>query len=336
MNKTKLQGHAAIFVAAIIFGANFPITKHLMPHWMSPWALTYSRFAFGAIAFWTLSLFVKKERVPRKDMFTLLLGSMLGVGFNQALFIFGLQYTSPTDASIVNTVMPIMAMVISFFILKEPITLKKAGGVFLGLFGVLCVILSAHVPAGASKSAPILGDLFCALSCLMYAFFLVITRDVSKRYSPVTIMKWMFLFSTILSFPFGYKDLLTANLFVSGSLNEWLSYGYLLVGATFITYLLMPVAQKRIRPTTIGMYNYVQPLVASVIAISIGQDEFTWIKPIAAILIFAGVYFVTTSKSREDIERELVEVKPALDSEDADRFQVEVVTQQINKDKKIN
>jgi len=215
-----------------------------------------------------------------------------------------LQYTSPTDASIVGTVMPIMAMVISFFILKEPITFKKAGGVFLGLFGVLCVILSAGTSSGVSSPAPVLGDLCCVLSCLMYAFFLVVTRDVSKRYSPVTIMKWMFLFSTVFAFPFGYKDLMKANLFVSGSADEWMAYGYLLIGATFLTYLLMPVAQKRIRPTTIGMYNYVQPLIASIIAISAGQDQFTWIKPVAAVLIFAGVYLVTTSKSREDLERE--------------------------------
>lgn len=336
MNKTKLQGHTAMIVAAIIFGANFPITKHLMPHWMSPWALSYSRFAFGAIMFWALSLFVKNEKVSRKDMFTLFVGSMLGVGFNQTLFIFGLQYTSPTDASIVNTVMPIMAMVISFFILKEPITFKKSGGVFLGMLGVLSIILSAKITSGVEKSAPALGDLLCALSCLMYAFFLVITREVSKKYSPVTLMKWMFLFSTILTFPFGYKDLLSANLFTHGSINEWMSYGYLLVCATFITYLLMPVAQKRIRPTTIGMYNYVQPLVASVIAISAGLDQFTWIKPVAAILIFAGVYLVTTSKSREDVERELVSVKTTSGTEDANRLQVDVVAQQINKDKKIN
>jgi drug/metabolite transporter (DMT)-like permease len=325
MNKTKLQGHAAMLVASIIFGANFSITKHLMPHWMSPWALTFSRFVFAAIAFWTLSLFVRKEKVSRKDMFTLLLGSMLGVGFNQVLFIFGLQYTSPTDASIVGTVMPIMAMVISFFLLKEPITFKKAGGVFLGLFGVLCVILTANASSGVSSPAPVLGDLFCTLSCLMYAFFLVVTRDVSKRYSPVTIMKWMFLFSTIFAFPFGYKDLITANLFANGSADEWMSYGYLLVGATFITYLLMPMAQKRIRPTTIGMYNYVQPLIASVIAISVGQDRFTWIKPVAAVLIFAGVYFVTTSKSREDLELEPQTVE--FESEAEKELSVEPVVQ---------
>lgn len=305
MNKTKLQGHAAMLVAAFIFGGNFPVTKHLMPEWMSPWGLSCSRFAFGALAFWIVSLFVKSEKVTRRDMLILLVGSLLGVGINQGVFLFGLQLTSSSDAAIVGTIMPILVMIISFFILKEPITFKKTGGVLLGLVGVLLVILTASGTSSASRISSVTGDLLCALSSLMYAFFLVVTREVSKRYSPVTIMKWMFLFTTIICCPFGVHDMINSNLFRSGGGQEWFAYLYLLVGATFLTYLLIPMAQKRIRPTTIGMYNYVQPLVASVLSISIGLETFSWIKPVAAVLIFAGVYFVTTSKSREDVEREL-------------------------------
>jgi drug/metabolite transporter (DMT)-like permease len=303
MNKSKLQGNMAMLVSSIIFGANISISKNLMPYWMSPWAVSYSRFAFGAIMFWLVSIFIPKTKIPRKDMIMLFIGSLLGVGINQTAFIYGLQLTAPTDASIVVTMTPIMAMIISFFILKEPITLKKAGGVFLGLSGVLSIILSATYNSG-NHGASVVGDLFCLLSCLAYAFFLVITRDISKRYNGITIMKWMFLFSSVITFPIGFYDLIAAPIFVSGNQAAWGSYIYLLVGATFLTYLLIPVAQKRIRPTTIGMYNYVQPLVASIIAISFGQDTFSWIKPIAAVLIFLGVYLVTTSKSREDVERE--------------------------------
>ncbi len=303
MNRTKLQGNAAMLVASIIFGANIPISKNLMPYWMSPWAVSYSRFAFGAIMFWLVSMFMPRTKIHKKDMLTLFVGSLLGVGINQTAFIYGLQQTAPTDASIVVTTMPIMAMMIAFFILREPITLKKAGGVFLGLTGVLSIILSASYNSGG-KGASVIGDLFCMLSCLSYAFFLVVTRNISKKYNGVTIMKWMFLFSSIVTFPLGFYDLVSARIFVSGDKTAWGSYLYLLVGATFLTYLLIPEAQKRIRPTTIGMYNYVQPLVASIIAISLGQDSFSWIKPIAAILIFLGVYMVTTSKSREDVELE--------------------------------
>ena len=303
MNKEKIRGHVAMLVTSLIFGVNIPLSKNLMPDWMSPLGLTYSRFAFGAMAFWLFSLFMKSEKVTRKDMGTLFLGSLLGVGLNQAAFISGLQMTSATNASIVITITPILAMIISFLILKEPITFKKAGGVIIGLVGVLSMILTSEV-AASGREASMIGDLLCVVSSLSYAFFLVLTRGISKRYSPVTIMKWMFLFSAVLFAPFGYKDVISAKIFTEGTSAAWSSYVYLLVGATFITYLLIPIAQKQIRPTTIGMYNYLQPLVASYIAIMWGQDIFSWSKPLSAILIFAGVYFVTTSKSREDVERE--------------------------------
>ena len=303
MDKAKIKGHIAMLFTSLIFGVNIPLSKNLMPDWMSPLGLTYSRFAFGAMAFWLLSLFLKSEKVTRKDMGTLFLGSMLGVGLNQASFIAGLQMTSATNASIVITITPILAMIISFFILKEPITFKKAGGVVIGLVGVLSMILTSEVSA-SGREASFIGDFLCILSSLSYAFFLVLTRGISKRYSSVTIMKWMFLFSALLFAPFGYREVSSARLFVEGTQTAWSSYFYLLVGATFITYLLIPIAQKQIRPTTIGMYNYLQPLVASFIAIMWGQDVFSWTKPLSALLIFSGVYFVTTSKSREDVERE--------------------------------
>ena len=303
MNKAKFQGHIAMLFTSLIFGVNIPLSKNLMPEWISPIGLTYSRFAFGAVAFWTISMFFKWEKVSRKDMGTLFLGSMLGVGLNQAAFISGLERTSVTNASIVITVTPILAMIISFFILKEPITLKKAGGVLIGLIGVLTMILTSQL-AGHGREASMIGDMLCVLSSLSYAFFLVLTRGISKRYSSVTLMKWMFLFSALLFYPLGSKELFAAKIFQSGSSVAWGSYLYMLIGATLITYLLIPFAQRTIRPTTIGMYNYLQPLVAAFIAIMWGHDTFSWIKPLSAVLIFTGVYFVTTSKSREDVERE--------------------------------
>jgi len=303
MNKEKIRGHVAMLFTSLIFGVNIPLSKNLMPDWMSPMGLTYSRFAFGAMAFWLLSLFLKSEKVTRKDMGTLFLGSLLGVGLNQAAFISGLQMTSATNASIVITITPILAMIISFFFLREPITYKNAGGIVIGLVGVLSMILTSEI-SGADREASMIGDLLCVVSSLSYAFFLVLTRGISKRYNSVTIMKWMFLFSTLIFLPFGYKDVFTAKIFTAGTSAALGSYVYLLVGATFITYLLIPIAQKQIRPTTIGMYNYLQPLVASFIAIMWGHDVFSWSKPLSAILIFAGVYLVTTSKSREDVERE--------------------------------
>jgi len=303
MNKSKVQGHIAMLFTSLIFGVNIPLSKNLMPEWISPIGLTYSRFLFGAIAFWVISLFFKSEKVTRKDMGTLFMGSLLGVGFNQGAFISGLERTSVTNASIVITITPILAMIISFFMLKEPITFKKAGGVMIGLVGVLSMILTSKI-AGHGRDASITGDLLCVVSSLSYAFFLVVTRGISKRYKSLTLMKWMFLFSALLFMPLGFKDLSSAPIFTHGSSLAWSSYLYMLIGATLITYLLIPVAQRQIRPTTIGMYNYLQPVVAAFIAIMWGHDTFSWNKPLSGILIFVGVYLVTTSKSREDVENE--------------------------------
>jgi drug/metabolite transporter (DMT)-like permease len=328
MDKSRIQGHVAILCTSLIFGINIPLSKSLMPNWMSPLGMTYSRFAFGAIAFWLLSAFLKSEKVTRKDMGMLFLGSILGVGLNQASFIFGLEHTSATNASIVITITPILAMIISFFILKEPITFKKVGGVTIGLIGVLSMILTSEV-SSSGREASMIGDLLCVTSSLSYAFFLVLMRGISKRYNSVTIMKWMFLFSALMFLPFGYKEVSSARIFTDGTPAAWGSYIYLLVGATFITYLLIPVAQRRIRPTTIGMYNYLQPLVASYIAIMWGQDIFSWTKPVSALLIFAGVYFVTTSKSREDIERERL---LKLEKANSDDLLIIPITEPIKKD----
>jgi len=316
MNKSKVQGHVAMLFTSLIFGVNIPLSKNLMPDWITPMGLTYSRFAFGAIAFWLTSLFFKSEKVTGKDMGTLFLGSLLGVGLNQSAFIAGLERTSVTNASIVITITPILAMIISFFMLNEPITLKKAGGVLIGLIGVLSMILTSQtVASGVGREASVIGDLLCVASSLSYAFFLVITRGISKRYSPLTLMKWMFLFSAILFMPLGFRDFASSPIFTHGSSLAWGSYLYMLIGATFLTYLLIPFAQRQIRPTTIGMYNYLQPLVAAFIAIMWGHDTFSWTKPLSGILIFTGVYFVTTSKSKEDVEKERAKlpVKPEFD-----------------------
>lgn len=306
MTREKIKGHVAMLIAAIIFGLNIPITKSLMSEgWLSSIGVTYLRMIVAAVSFWTASLFFPREKVARKDMFVLFLGGLFGVMINQASFIVGLEYTSPIDAGLVITITPVLVMILAAIYLKEPITIKKAGGVALGASGAILIILSVnqeHVP-GVSEN-PFLGNMLCFLSSLSYAIYLIVTKPIMQKYSPVTLMKWMFLFAAILSLPLGYSAVITAPAFTAATnYTVILRVLFFTFFATFITYLLIPVALKRIRPTTVSMYNYVQPLVAAVVAISIGQDLLTWQKPVAALLIFGGVYLVTQSKSRADVEK---------------------------------
>jgi drug/metabolite transporter (DMT)-like permease len=303
--REKLKGHIFILLANVLFGINMPISKYLLPDLVQPESLTIMRILFACVMFWLTSLFMKKEDVPLKDIGLLFLCGMCGIAFNQSLFLWGLSQTSPVDASIIATSGPVFVMLLAALILKEPITKLKAFGVLTGATGgVLLILSSAYVSNQAGSPE---GDLKIVASGLIYSVYVVISKPLCRRYSPVTIMKWMFLFSSVVLAPFMYQSMLDTAVFYRASVNwtEVSAIVYVLTGATFIPYLLIPMALKRIRPTTLSMYNYAQPVVASLIAVMVGQDTFSLSKIISSVLIFTGVYMVTQSKSREDVEREL-------------------------------
>jgi drug/metabolite transporter (DMT)-like permease len=302
MTKEKYTGHVLILIVNILFAINITISKSLLPDQISPEGLTLLRMLFASVMFWITSLFTTREHVTRKDLGLLFLCSMTGIALNQGLFLFGLSQTSPIDASIISTSSPIFVMILAAIVLKEPITRLKAFGVMLGATGAIALILSSiQVATGQSN---LFGNLLCITSSFSYSIYLVIAKPITQRYSSVTMMKWMFLFSAIVISPFTYQNLLDTPAFHGAiSFQNIASILYVLIGATFIPYLLIPMSLKRIRPTTMSMYNYIQPMGASTIAIIIGQDTFSIVKLIAAAFVFGGVYMVTQSKSREDIEK---------------------------------
>ena len=294
----KYLGHIALLCVNIFFGLNMSISKGLLNGIIDPVGLNALRFLAGAVAFWFLALF-GWEKVNNKDLFILFLGSVFGLIGNQILFVQGLSRTSPIDASIISTTVPIITMVLSALILKEPISFLKVLGILVGASGAVFLVLSSQ--NGSDKQSSIPGDLLCAGSALAFSLFLVNTKPVTQRYSAVTIMKWMFLFATVLIVPFSLKDIASVN-YATMSDSNALALAFVLICATIIPYLLIPVGQKRLRPTTQSMYNYVQPIVAVAVAIIAGTNFLTATKGIAAIMVFVGVYIVTQSKSRADLE----------------------------------
>lgn len=199
MNREKIKGHAAMLVASVIFGLNIPVSKSIMINgWMSSTGLTYLRMFVATIAFWLISLFFPREPVTRRDMFILFFGGILGILLNQGSFIIGLGYTSPIDAGLIVTVSPVLVMLLSAMVLKEPVTLKKTGGVFLGGAGAIIIILSGASGVHSAGSNPLLGNLLCLSGALFYSVYLIITKPIMQRYTPITLMKWMFLYSALL------------------------------------------------------------------------------------------------------------------------------------------
>ena len=304
MNSEKLKGHILILITNILFAVNMPISKYLLPAHVPPEGLTIMRMAFACVMFWIVSLFTVKEKVPLKDLGMLFVCALCGVGINQGLFIVGLNRSSPVDASIIATAVPIFVLLLAVVILKEPITRKKSFGVFMGVSGGLLLVFSSTHATDSISSLD--GDMMMIVSGLMYAIYLVLSKPLSLRYSSVTMMKWMFLFSTLITLPFAIESIWNTPAFHKEAFDgqELGAIFFVLFGATFVPYLLIPLALKRIRPTTVSMYNYIQPIVASFIAVFIGQDSFSVTKLVSAALVFSGVYLVTQSKSRADLEQQ--------------------------------
>ena len=287
----------------VIFGLLSPVSKALLDSGLiSPAGLMMTRTAGAAAAFWFASLFVRREPVALRDRLSLFFAALLGIVLNQGSFILGVSMTSPIDASVVTTTAPIFAMIIAALYLREPITGMKIAGVAIGAVGALMLILSS--PAAASSgSGSIGGDLLCMFAQLSYATYFVVFKGLIGRYGPVTLMKWMFLFATLCWLPFGAEDFVSTRWQAFGWRN-FAEVGFIVLGATFLTYLLLPVGQKNLRPTVGCMYNYLQPLVASLVAVLAGMDRFTTIKAAAVVLVFAGVYAVTRSKSKAQMDAE--------------------------------
>ena len=297
IDESKVKGHLAMLGANVMWGLMSPVVKIVFAAGVvAPMIMVDFRVAGAALLFWLTSLFLPKEHVPAGDILRLFGAGMLGVLFNQGCFILGVNLTSPGEASLVTTTMPMWVMLLAWLILREPITLKKAGGIAAGAAGA--IILIAGNGARAYGSNPALGDVIVLCAQLSYALYLTIYRNFIRKYSLVTLMKWMFLSATVVGLPSSLKWL-GATDWSAISPTEWGGIAYVVVCGTFLAYICIMIGQKTLRPTLVGMYNYVQPIVATITGICLGLDRFTPVKALAIALIFSGVWLVTISKAKD-------------------------------------
>lgn len=299
-NKRPLAAHASMFLACAFWGLMAPAGKDAMAHGISGLDLVAFRVCGAAALFWAASLFTKRERVPARDVFKLFFAGLFGLVCNQCCFTIGLSLTSPVNASIVTTSLPIFAMVLSALILREPITGKKALGVITGCAGAVMIILTSASAGG--KAGDIRGDLLAMFAQLSFAFYLALFRPLVGRYSVFTVNKWMFTWASALVLPFALPSLSRLDV---GAVppGAWVETVYVVAIGTFLCYILMMVGQKTLRPTVVSAYNYVQPVVSAGASVAAGLAVLRPSHAIAAALVFAGVALVTKSKSRADVER---------------------------------
>lgn len=312
MKSDLLKGHIAMLLANFFWGCMAPASKMILSSGtINPISLTTFRMLGAAILFWMASIFTKKEKVSTEDLLQLFFAALFGIVFNQGLYIFGVSMTSPINASIVATSSPIITMIIAAFYLKEPITGKKILGIFIGATGALTLIMSASQGVGSGVSGNTWGDICCLIAQFSFSIYVVVYKGLISRYSPVTLMKWMFTYSAICTIPFSYNSIEAID-FISLSPMIFFNIGIVVVGGTFIAYLLLPIGQKILRPTVMTMYNYMQPIIASIITVVSGLDKFGIMKGVAIALVFSGVYIVTKSKSRSQMEAAQAETKKAV------------------------
>lgn len=301
MTKNKpLIAHMSMFGAEFFWGLMAPLAKEAMNHGFDGIDMVSFRVLGGAVLFWIISILTPKEKIPWKDRFVLIGAAVFGLVCNQCCYTIGLSLTSPSNASIMTTSMPIFAMVLSFFILKEPITWKKAFGVLLGCSGALILILTSAA-AGNAKVGNIRGDLLCLTAQLSFALYLSLFNPVIKRYSVFTINKWMFLWAAIIILPFTSHHVMQIQ-WTRIPPQTWMETGYVVLFGTFISYILTMIGQRVLRPTVVSIYNYVQPIISVTVSILMGIGIFTLFQGIAVILVFSGVWLVVKSKSKKDIK----------------------------------
>ena len=287
--------------AGTCWGLMAPIGKDAMLNGIDGIDLVSFRVLGGALLFWLTSLFTKKEHVPVKDILLLGCAGLFALVFNQCSYPIGLNLTSPSNSSIMTTSMPIFAMVLSFFILKEPITWQKAGGVLLGCTGAV-IIITTSATAGNAKVGNIWGDLLCMSAQLSFALYLSLFKPLIQKYSLFTVNKWMFTWATLIIWPFTLGHV-SSIAFASVPMSTWWETGFVVFFGTYISYICMMVGQQTLRPTVVSVYNYMQPLVSVSVSVAAGLAVFKTSQALAAILVFSGVWFVVKSKSKHDMSK---------------------------------
>ena len=256
MKSQAYKGHLAMLGANILWGLMSPVSKAvLIAGPISALSLTTFRMVGAAVIFWLASLFTKKEHVNHQDLMKLFFAALLGIVLNQGSFIFGVSLTSPINASIVTTTTPIITMIIAAFYLKEPVTGKKVIGIFVGAAGALLLILSSQsAAAGGGKSSNIWGDLLCLLAQFSFSFYFVLFKGLIGKYSPITLMKWMFTYASICTIPFTFNHISAID-FANLPAELYLGIAYVVIGGTFLPYLFIPIGQTLLRPTVACMYS---------------------------------------------------------------------------------
>lgn len=296
MSKRVLALIAAL-VATSIFGINHTLAKGLMPNYIQPFGFVAVRVLGAGVLFWIVSLFIKNEKIKSEHWPRLLLSAAFGMVINMVFSFKGLSLSTPINSSVIVTITPILVFVLSAILIREKITLLKGTGVILGLFGGLTLILFGVQQQVDAPNIP-LGNTLILVNALSYGLFLIVAKPLTRTYHPITLMRWLFLTSIIINLPIGWTELMQVE-WRSMPFSAMWRIGFVIIGTTFFTYLLNIFALKYLSASTIGVFTYLQPVIAITFAILSGADQLGFLKVVAALLVFLGVFLVTKNPARK-------------------------------------
>ncbi len=281
--------HLALFLVSLIYGATFTIAKEVMPFYIHPFGLIVMRVGGATLLLWFAHSFYTKEAISKKDHYRLMLCSVFGVAANMLLFFKGLSITTPINAAVIMVTTPLFVAILAFIFLKEKVTFFKIFGLVLGLGSAFVLVFN---PAIKLNSATIFGDIYVMLNAVIYSCYLILAKPLLTKYKAMNVIKWTFLYGFILVLPFGFSDLLKVEWTIIPQ-KIWLSILFLIVMATFLTYLLNGWALRYVNSSVVGTYIYLQPVLATLIAVTLGKDLLTVEKTVYTLFIFIGVYLVS-------------------------------------------
>jgi drug/metabolite transporter (DMT)-like permease len=287
---TRYLALLAAFSTAIIYGVSYTVAKDLMPMYIPPFALIFFRVFGAGILFWMCSLFLKNERIERKDFPRIFLGAVFGASFNMLCFFKGLNYTAPIAASAIGVMTPIMVFIFSIILLKEKKHPQKMFGIFIGFAGAF--VLIAHKNEFEPSENAFFGNFLVFLNATFYGLYLILSKKLLAKYHPIHVIKWMYLIGVFLVLPFSFQELTTINWEIF-SKTTYFQLGYIVVFTTFFNYLFNLFALTKLKPTTVGAFVYLHPVFASLYAVFVGSDVLSLVKLGATFLIFTGVYLVS-------------------------------------------
>ena len=281
----------AVSIATLIYGVTYTIAKDVMPNYIKPYGFILLRVSSATLIFWTVGLFTKQQKIEKSDYKKILIASFFGITINMLAFFKGLSLTSPISASVMMVTSPIMVLIFSSILIRKPIGKQRILGVFIGLVGALFLITLGNSSTGTSTNSAF-GNFLVFLNAASYGLYLVLAKDLVKKYNPIVFIKWLYLFGLIFVIPFGYNEL-TAVIWQEIPKNIYWNISFVLLFTTCITYLFNLYGLSKLKPTTVSVFIYLQPVIASIYALIVGSDSLNLVKICATLLIFLGVYLVT-------------------------------------------